>query len=84
MDTITGVIEQLTPEFPPPATGMVIDTLTIELPLELYVRGKTAGNGIVLEASGPRQRVATTIVPVFHRLRVHVGAQAREPEEDVR
>jgi hypothetical protein len=50
--------------------------LTLELPIELQL-GRT-GEGLDLGASPPTQRIETTVLPVFHRLRVTFAAEHAE------
>jgi hypothetical protein len=46
---------------------VVVESITLELPVELYVR--ESGNVV---ATAPRQKIETTILPVWHRLKLRV------------
>ena len=46
---------------------VIVESMTMELPVELYVRA----NGSVV-TTPPRQKIETTILPVWHRLKLRV------------
>jgi hypothetical protein len=46
---------------------VIVESMTMELPVELYVRA----NGSVV-STPPRQKIETTILPVWHRLKLRV------------
>jgi len=48
-----------------------VTSLALDLPVELSVRPGTDGRLTVL-ASPPTQRIATTVLPVFHRMRLRI------------
>jgi hypothetical protein len=51
--------------------GMRISKLVVDTPLELRV--DPADDGVVaLAAAPPRQAAATSVMPVLHRIRLHV------------
>lgn len=53
-----------------------VDEMTVDLPVELQIR--QSGEGISIGASAPTQQVATTFLPVWHRMRITIG---RVPDE---
>lgn len=54
-----------------PTNTMRLDTLVLDLPVELEVYQQRDG-GVRLGAAPPTQYHETTVMPVFHRLRVRV------------
>jgi hypothetical protein len=52
--------------------GFHIDGLEVDLPVELELYGD--GDHMTLSAGPPMQRTATTVMPVFHRLRISIEA----------
>lgn len=48
-----------------------VRSLALDLPIELSVERDAAGRLAVL-ASPPTQRVATSVLPVFHRMRLRI------------
>ena len=75
MESITTVLSGIISDLPDAKSGFTLEEITVELPLELQVHVDAAGP-MAIEASAPRQRVATSIVPVFHRL--HLRVEGRE------
>jgi len=63
-----------------PGQGALVEQLTVEMPVEIDL---LAGGGTVLAcgASPPTQRIETSILPVFHRLRVTLAATTLADEE---
>jgi hypothetical protein len=60
-------------EMPPvdgPFPSMRVESVTLELPVELRVRATTTGPRLL--ASPPLERIETTILPVWHRLTLRV------------
>ena len=53
------------------ASSFLLDSLAIDLPVELHVRTDEIG-GLRLVAGPPTQRTETSILPVWHRLRFRV------------
>jgi hypothetical protein len=56
-----------------PTTGMVqiIDQVDVEMPIEMRVEVNEAGQ-VTLMGSPPTQRTETTVLPVFHQMRIRV------------
>jgi hypothetical protein len=52
--------------------GMYVETLDVDLPFELELVDD--GAGLTLGAAPPTQRTETTVLPVWHRLRVTIVA----------
>ena len=50
---------------------MTIEQLQVDMPIELRV-SVAEDDTVTLHGSAPTQRVATTILPVFHRLKLRV------------
>lgn len=48
--------------------ALLVDALSVDLPVELQLVAGDAG--LALHASSPTQKIATTIMPVWHRLRI--------------
>ena len=59
-----------------------MSSIELDLPLELDVESDDAA-GLVhaVRASPPTQHVRTTVMPVFHRLRVRVVAEGEEVDD---
>jgi hypothetical protein len=51
--------------------ALIPESLEVDLPIELAADG--ASGGLTLRASTPTQYTATTVMPVFHRLRLRIG-----------
>lgn len=56
-----------------------VRALALDLPVELSVERDTDGRLAVL-ASPPTQRVATSFLPVFHRMSVRIGCEEVPPD----
>ena len=56
-----------------PQTGstMHVEAVKVEMPLELKIQADDTGN-VSLRGSAPTQNTETTIMPVFHRLKLTV------------
>jgi hypothetical protein len=54
-------------------------SLALDLPVELSVE-RDADGGLVVLASPPSQRVATSFLPVFHHLRVRIEREELPPD----
>jgi hypothetical protein len=54
--------------------AVLVDRLEFDLPVELDLQMAPAG-GLTLGASPPTQWIATTVMPVFHRMRLRIEAQ---------
>ena len=50
--------------------SLSVTEMTLDLPIELSVRH--SDEGLELRSGPPTQRTATSILPVFHRLRVRI------------
>ncbi|NET56056.1 MAG: hypothetical protein F6K47_07750 [Symploca sp. SIO2E6] len=50
---------------------MHIEAMKLEMPLELRIQADATGN-LSLNGSAPTQTIETTIMPVFHRLKLGV------------
>jgi hypothetical protein len=63
-----------------PMTGMaqIIEQVDVEMPIELRVEVDEMGQ-VTLMGSPPTQRTETTILPVFHQMRLRI---CRDSEED--
>lgn len=48
-----------------------LDRVVVDMPLELQTRTAQSGE-VTLETSPPRQALATTVMPVLHRIRLVV------------
>lgn len=73
---IAETLEQLVPE-ENQAAGLVAERLVVDMPLELYVRQQPGGS-LRIETSAPTQRIRTSVLPVFHRMRVVMQAEPGE------
>ncbi len=63
------------------ATGFEIASIMVDLPVEVQLGGE--GDMVsALGVSPPTQRIETTILPVFHRLRVTLAADVHWEEGD--
>lgn len=51
--------------------SLLLESLAVDLPLELSLR-RAAGAPLELLGSTPTQRIETTILPVWHRLRLTI------------
>ncbi|WP_404338215.1 hypothetical protein AB2M62_04700 [Sphingomonas sp. MMS12-HWE2-04] len=58
-----------------------LERITVDMPLELDLLSG-GGQILALGASPPTQRIETSILPVFHRLRVTLAAQPIEEAGD--
>jgi hypothetical protein len=56
---------------------LLLESLIVDLPVELGIR-PAAGSAVRLHASTPTQRIETTILPVWHRLRLRLEASDEE------
>ncbi|MEM8808169.1 MAG: hypothetical protein AAGF01_19280 [Cyanobacteria bacterium P01_G01_bin.38] len=56
-----------------PETGQVltVENIKVDMPIELRVSVNEAGQ-VTLKGAAPTQRTSTTVLPVFHRMQVHV------------
>jgi hypothetical protein len=80
MEGLAETILELIPDADPQARGLYVERLSVELPLELYVR---RGDGQWrIESSAPTQRIQTTVLPVFHRVTLVMQARAEEAKRD--
>ncbi len=73
---LAEVVEQLTDWdeiLADPQTGstMQLEAVKLEMPLELRIQADETGK-LSLNGSAPTQTTETTIMPVFHRLKLHV------------
>lgn len=60
--------------------SMSIERIILEMPFELEV--KTGSNGdIVLGSSPPTQKIETTFMPVFHRIKMNIEVIHKSDEE---
>lgn len=50
---------------------MHVESIDVEMPLELRVNADETGR-VSLNASAPTQATETTVMPVFHRLKLHL------------
>ena len=57
--------------------AMHVSALDVDLPVELELR-EDQGGALTLGAAPPTQHVATTVMPVFHRMRLGVIARGEE------
>ncbi len=76
LEPFAQLIETLTDyekEIVDPNTGqaMTIEQLQVDMPIELRV-SVAEDDTVTLKGSAPTQRVATTVLPVFHRLKLRV------------
>ena len=51
--------------------GLSVTEMTLDLPIELSV--EQSGDRLELRSGPPTQRTATSILPVFHRLKVRIS-----------
>ena len=78
MNSLTQMIQQLadlTDRLEDPETGQTleIEQVTVKLPIELNV-AITDENTVNLYSSPPTQTVETTILPVFHHMKLTIVA----------
>lgn len=50
---------------------MSIESIKIEMPFEMDIRNDTDDN-IVLSSSPPTQKIETTFMPVFHKIKLNI------------
>ncbi|WP_017661028.1 hypothetical protein [Baaleninema simplex] len=70
------VVEQLTGwedllEDPDSNSTMHVESIDIKMPLELQVNADESGE-VSIGGSAPTQTIETTVMPVFHRLKLHL------------
>jgi hypothetical protein len=58
-------------------TAAILEEARLELPIELAVRIDDDGE-VRVEASPPRQQIETTVLPVFHTLKLRVTLDGNE------
>ena len=77
METFARLVGGLAPE--PSDVGATVwtESLTVEMPMELYARRDAAGR-LQLETTPPTQIFETTMMPVFHGLRLRIAADDLE------
>jgi hypothetical protein len=68
---LSEMIDNLIPEAPLNGQQLWVDGMVIDLPFELHVRQNKTGE-LAIEATAPTQTYETTIMPVFHRVKVHI------------
>ena len=51
---------------------MMVDQVTVNMPLELRME-KTEAGDLVLKSSAPTQSFDISVMPVLHRMRVRIG-----------
>lgn len=56
-----------------------VRSLSLDLPVELSV-GRGPDGRLTVLASPPTQRIATSFLPVFHRMRVHIQREEVPPD----
>ena len=72
-----GALDLDEPEIEQAAEAIRIDRITVDFPIELEVT--VAGNTVArVGASPPTQRTETTVMPVFHQLRMTLEREAGE------
>jgi hypothetical protein len=76
MDGLAETILSLVPAAAQQPPGFHAERLRVDMPLELYVRQHDGQ--LHIESSAPTQLVATTVLPVFHRVSLVMQA---DPEE---
>lgn len=55
----------------PDQTGLRVTELVVDSPVELGIRAGEDG-GVELVAAPPRQAMETSVMPVLHRIRLHM------------
>jgi len=72
-DTFSNMIDALVPEPPDAAAVAWAEALTIDMPIELYVR-RDEVDRFRLATTPPTQLFETTLMPVFHRVNLRFAA----------
>jgi hypothetical protein len=57
----------------PEGEGVVVESMTFDMPVELHVRTESGTLNVV--AATPTQKIETSVLPVWHRMRIHVTGQ---------
>jgi|GEM_PF-4197062 hypothetical protein len=73
MDRLSDMLTDLVPESPDRGTLVWAECVSVDMPCEVYVR-RTASGAITVEATAPSQSFRTSILPVFHHLKVTITA----------
>ena len=70
-ETVEGLV--------PAAAGvpLVAERITVDMPVEFYVRAGADGRPRI-ETTAPTQRIVTSVLPVFHRVRVRLRLAGEE------
>ncbi len=64
-------------DWPVEEAAMTLDEARLDLPIELAVRIDDDGT-VRVEASPPLQQIETTVLPVFHRMKLRVTLNGNE------
>jgi hypothetical protein len=75
MQKLGDVIDELVPESPEGPVRIRTERVEVDLPLEVRVE-RDAEGALTISATAPTQTFRTSVLPVFHRVRVSI-----EPED---
>ena len=71
MQLLGDVIDELVPESPEGPMRIRTERVEVDLPLEVRV-GRDAAGALTVSATAPTQTFRTSVLPVFHRVRVSI------------
>lgn len=70
-DFVAGLVELEEPDVPEGAVVPTVESITIELPIELTLES-AAGGELKTRCGPPTQYTSTSVMPVFHQLRMRI------------
>jgi hypothetical protein len=77
MQLLGNVIDELVPESPKGPVQIRTERVEVDLPLEVRVARDDDG-ALTVSATAPTQTFRTSVLPVFHRVRVTIEAEDAE------
>lgn len=74
MQRLGDVIDELVPLSPEGPVRIRTERVEVDLPLEVRV-GRDESGALTVSATAPTQKFRTSVLPVFHRVRVSIEAE---------
>ena len=74
MQRLGDVIDELVPLSPEGPVRIRTERVEVDLPLEVRV-GRDESGALTVRATAPTQKFRTSVLPVFHRVRVSIEAE---------
>jgi hypothetical protein len=74
MGKLADIIDEMLPKPPGEGEQIWVEGFAMDLPFEIYVRA-SEDNTVSLDASLPSQTFETSLMPVFHRVKLRIVAE---------